>query len=651
MNKSTAKPAILHAILPWAFCCMAAWAPSQGAVIGWGNTTLPGDLGSVSAIYAGSNRASAVKPDGSMLEWPANGQPAGLTGVIAVAEGNYHTLALKADGTVVAWGWNSSGQCNVPSAATKVVAIAAGCYYSLALKADGTLVEWGSIAPIPAGLNGVVAIAGGFDHCLALRSDGTVVGWGNNEYGQSSVPASVTGVVAIAAGRQFSLALRANGTVAAWGIPNAGVLPSNLANVVAISASEYHSLALRSNGTVVVSAPGLSATLPPPAGLSGITAIAQGGSFCLAGKLAPITVGHSYQVGADGSFFGTPGVLAGSNSVGSAVLVAPTQHGLVDLSSDGAFSYFPDPGFYGQDSFSYKATNTYGTSRTQVASLAVAMNLRGFSLTPASVVGGNTSVGWIAVGPAPSASPVSVALSCDNPKIVCPQTVTVPVGATMATFRLPTAPIDDPLVAHITALLGTKTLVATFTVMPAGLLKVVLDPPVIVGGAATRVYVYLNGKAGPSGALVRMTSWDGEIDGGFFIPSGQSANSFLFRVEWRGTEYQLPVTAIYRGESKGALLTVELPSIVKMALSANPVVGGATVTCTVSLNGDPGGWDPVAKVSSDNLAAVVPTSVTFYTITASFTIKTSKVTAQTLATITVDGGARGKMSTVLTINP
>jgi len=85
-----------------------------------------------------------------------------------------HSVARRSDGSVVAWGWNSKGQCNVPS--------------------------------LPAGQSYVEIAAGGW-HSLARRSEGSVVAWGDNSSGQCNVPSLPAGYsyVEIAAGDYLSL--------------------------------------------------------------------------------------------------------------------------------------------------------------------------------------------------------------------------------------------------------------------------------------------------------------------------------------------------------------------------------------------------------------------------------------------------------------
>src|SRR5262245_34600058 len=98
-------------------CFLALWlfstadSRANGIVSVWGNnqygqTTLPGGIGTSAAVAAGLAHSISLRPNGTVVAWGYNdyGQatvPSGLTGVIAVAAGAAHSLALKADGTVV----------------------------------------------------------------------------------------------------------------------------------------------------------------------------------------------------------------------------------------------------------------------------------------------------------------------------------------------------------------------------------------------------------------------------------------------------------------------------------------------------------------------------------------------------------------------
>ena len=267
-----------------------------------------------------------------------------LSGVTAVAAGEYHSLALKNDGTVWAWGWNANGQLGngtttdssspvrvetSSAVLSGIKAIAGGESHSLALKNDGTVWAWGLHYGWPTqvlNLSGVACIASGSYHSLALKSDGTVWAWGSNNWGElgdgttsdfpTMVPVPVqnlNGVTAVAAGFGHSLALKNDGTVWAWGLNSRGELGDgsttdshtpvkvkDLGGVTAITAKWFQSLALRTIKSPfdgVVQAWGYngqgqlgdgsminrsSPVSVPPAHLSGVTAIAAGGSHSVA---------------------------------------------------------------------------------------------------------------------------------------------------------------------------------------------------------------------------------------------------------------------------------------------------------------------------------------------------------------------------------
>lgn len=176
----------------------------------------------------------------------------------AVSIGGAHSIGLKSDGTVWGWGNNASGQLGNGTQDTKT---------------SPTLVT------TPGGISGFTAIAAGVNHTLALDNLGNVWAWGLNSSGQlgnntlvnQNIPVRVlssdgvtplSGVSAIAAGGAFSLALKSDGTVWGWGSNSNGQLGDT-------------TLVGKTTPVQVLSADGVTP-------LSGITAIAAGGSHALA---------------------------------------------------------------------------------------------------------------------------------------------------------------------------------------------------------------------------------------------------------------------------------------------------------------------------------------------------------------------------------
>ena len=103
----------------------------------------------------------------------------------------------------------------------------------------------------------------------------------------------------------------------------------------------------------------------------------------------PIANDDRYFVNQDTTLqvFAWQGVLAGGGSDHSggdtdpdhdpliAALVAGPAHGSVVLAADGSFSYMPDTGFTGEDSFTYKANDGRSDSNVATVTLGVAVPL------------------------------------------------------------------------------------------------------------------------------------------------------------------------------------------------------------------------------------------------------------------------------------
>ena len=109
-----------------------------------------------------------------------------------------HSLARRSDGSAIGWGYNSGGECNLPTlpAGISYVGIAAGQYLTVALRSDGSVATYGSSDPIPALPPGTsyVAVGSGIYLALAFRSDGQLLVWGTGSNKQKAVPALPPGL-------------------------------------------------------------------------------------------------------------------------------------------------------------------------------------------------------------------------------------------------------------------------------------------------------------------------------------------------------------------------------------------------------------------------------------------------------------------------
>jgi len=222
---------------------------------GLGQTTVPADLGPVSAISAGNGLSCAIRVDGTPRCWGyVDAVPADP--VTSLAVGSFHACAIKLDGIAECWGRPASGnEIIVPPDLGPVIALAAGMAHTCAVKIDGTPVCWGNGASgdttIPGDVSSVRAITAGQDFTCAIRTDGTPRCWGQWTEGQTTLPPGLGTVTAITAGNWHACAVKTDGTTACWGLNTSGqsTVPGDLGTVTSITGGGRFTCAVKSNGS------------------------------------------------------------------------------------------------------------------------------------------------------------------------------------------------------------------------------------------------------------------------------------------------------------------------------------------------------------------------------------------------------------------
>jgi hypothetical protein len=269
------------------------------------------------------------------------------------------------------------------------------------------------------------------------------------------------------------------------------------------------------------------------------------------------------------------------------------------------------------------------------ASAAIAPTLSSVSITPTSVVGGSPATGAVFLtAPAPSGG-MSIGLSSSNTAAATvPANVTVPAGATSATFAIDTNPVDfNPNVmppgvgVTITAsyrnfdltLTRPTSKTASLTVLTP-LVKNVWAWGPITGGHETLGLVEISGPAPAAGTLVTLSSANvgvATVSASVIVPAGEIMASFEINAKPVSTDTTVNISANRNlFDKKSASLTVLEPELSILACGEPSYSqchgkGGTTIPARVWLDGPVAGTDAVVVnlVSSNPAAAAVPPTV------------------------------------------
>jgi hypothetical protein len=295
------------------------------------------------------------------------------------------------------------------------------------------------------------------------------------------------------------------------------------------------------------------------------------------------------------------------------------------------------------------STLTAGLTINPLAITALVMN-------PATVGGGSSSIGTVTLnGVAPTGGAV-ITLSDNSASSTTPASVTVAAGATTATFTVTTISVATSTAVTITGTFNGSTQTGSLTIAPLALASVVMNPATVFGGNSSTGTVTLNGPAPAAGSVVTLSdnSASATLPASVTVAAGATSATFTATTSVVTASTPVTVTATYNGSTQTAGLAINPVLLVSLTLDPVAVVGGSSVTGTVTLNAPAVGTaaQRTVTLSDNNAAATVPASVavTAGATTATFTITTTVVTAPTPVTVTAtfNGGAQ---TAGLTVNP
>jgi hypothetical protein len=199
---------------------------------------------------------------------------------------------------------------------------------------------------------------------------------------------------------------------------------------------------------------------------------------------------------------------------------------------------------------------------------------------------------------------------------------------------------------------------AVVTVINVALQSASLNPTAVTGGQASMGTVTLNTAAPSGGVTVNLSSNNAaaQVPTSVTVPANTTSASFNVSTSTVSTTTPVTITASYNGASPTAVLTVN-PVVAVVALqsaSVNPtrVTGGQGSIGAVTLNTAAPSGGVTVNLSSNNVAAQVPPSVTVpaNSTSTSFNVSTSTVSTTTPVTITASYNGASPTA-ILTVNP
>ncbi|HYC87626.1 MAG TPA: RHS repeat-associated core domain-containing protein [Thermoanaerobaculia bacterium] len=275
-----------------------------------------------------------------------------------------------------------------------------------------------------------------------------------------------------------------------------------------------------------------------------------------------------------------------------------------------AYLYSPRNLLAGADelSFAYDGRGIRTTTFFDAAPLA------SLAVTPVSATSGTSLQGTVTLmGLAPSGG-ARVRLTASAGPVTLPETVTVPAGATSATFTIATQTSTVDRTIAVRAAYGREE-VATVSLAsscPVQLDRLELTPASVTGGAAVTGTVILRAAA-PAEHTLTLASSDSSIAGvpvSVLVPAGAMSVPFTIATSAVANRTVVTITAGSCGPVSAAL-AVTPPLDLSLSLDPAAIVGGGTTSATVSLTAPaPAGGVAVALASSDASIAALPSQVT-----------------------------------------
>ncbi len=298
-------------------------------------------------------------------------------------------------------------------------------------------------------------------------------------------------------------------------------------------------------------------------------------------------------------------------------------------------------------------TATLGIIATTATLTLVPEGPASISLNPPALHGGTASEATINLtGPAPKDG-LTISLSSGNKAAILPASVKVAAGAASATFPIKTEKVAAKTTVAIVVKFGSQSKSANLDVIPPGVSSITLNPTSVVGSGNAGATLLLTEPAPSSGLPIKLSSDQpsASVPGQIVVPAGKTTYSFTIRTSAVAAPVTASIKALISGVAQAAGLTIQPPTLLSLALESPTIDGGSTTNATVTLGSPAPSAGITIILASNQKAATIPAKIVIPAgkTSATFAIKTQKVTAQTLVSINATFGAVTQTAT-LTLN-
>jgi hypothetical protein len=395
-------------------------------------------------------------------------------------------------------------------------------------------------------------------------------------------------------------------------------------------------------------------------------------SASLNGSAVSATVTAKLAAPADITF-APAAVGGGSTATGTLLLTSPAPAGglVVSLTSGNAAVKVPASVTVpvGANSATFVATTSPVGQETSVAIMATAAGVSEFGVLvvtpakpssiaflPGSVLGGKPSTATLTLSGVAPVGGLTVQLRSLTPSVVSvPATVVVPAGKNVVTFVAGSTSVLQSAVVTVEATANGYTASGTLTVRPVIVSKVVLTPPTVVGGIASKGAVTLSDPAPTGGVTVTVTSSDPSVTispASQVVALGKTAAAFTASTVAVGVAKSVTITVTANGVPVSTTLVVTPSAVASVTIAPATVISGNGATGTVKL-AKAAAVDTTVSLSVDApTVASVPASVVVLkgSLTATFAIGTTKQTIQKIVTVSATTGGKPVVGK-LTVKP